>query len=487
MPTNPYYLPSLSFPGSSGYSVYGGLMTGPTYPQVTTPARTDYAVQRPDGTYVSILTGQPFSGRDPHSGQNIQGGKLVTGPPGTVQVPGSETFINPNDPSQRYKAVSVTKQPDVAAGQQDLMKSFTDAASSALKDFNQYLSTFKDASKTAFTKTAAATDIAPTVGALRTAQGGYAGSLTRNAADYAALDAANAAAERGIVSQAEATLPQYDLAAQAIGDRQLAALMRQQALYKMGSGTPRSLGGADSAILARAVADVNLPLQEQKIARQYDLLQNLSLPVQRDIANRETARIGSFNPATAAAIFSSGQGTEQMIQQLKQITAGMSWQNATQWMTSIGIPAQVQQQILSGQIGQLGQLSGLESMANYQGLQDVLGSYLSQPTAYSYGGPEYPGIPLRQPRYSTNTGALPTLGGGTAPLQVQPVTASGVPVYPTIGTGVQGPPPPGAYGMNAYGRPMYPGYAPSRIPDITQPGMDYVGTGPQYTDIAANP
>jgi len=431
MPFN--YLPSLNYPGSSGYDVNGNLMTtGPRYP---TSTRTDYAVLRPDGTYVSVLTGQPYSGTDPHSGQKIQGGKLMAPASGTVQVPGSDTFINPNDVAARYKPVSVVKQPDVAAGQQDLMKTFSDAASNALKDFNQYLSTFKDASKTAFDKTAAATDVGPTVDNLRRLQSSYAGTLGRNAQDYAALNASNAAAERGIVSDAQNILPQYDLAAQAIGDRQLAELVKQNARYKMGSGTPRSLGGADSAILARAVADVNLPLQEQKIGRQYDLLQNLALPVQRDIANRETARIAQFNPATASSIFSSGQGTEAMIQQLKQVTAGMSWQNATQWMTSLGIPAAVQQQILSGQIGQLGQLSGLESMSHYQGLQDLLGSYLSQPTGYSYGGPEYPGVPLRRPNYpGTSTGTLPTAGGGAAPIQVQPVTATGTPVYPSIGS-----------------------------------------------------
>lgn len=483
----PLDFPTLNYLGSSGFDTSGRYMGGGG-PRYVPNTRADYGVMQPDGTVVSVLTGKPWSGREPRTGQMYQGGKPVTGGPGTVQVPGTDTFINPNDPAQRYKPVSVVKQPDVAAGQQDLMKTFTDAASSALKDFNQYLSTFKDASKTAFDKTAAATDIGPTVQNLRTQQSSYAGSLGQDAADYAALNAANAAAERGVVRRAEETLPQYDLAAQAIGDRQLAALIAQQARYKMGSGTPTSLGGADSAILARAVADVNLPLQEQKIARQYDLLQNLSLPVQRDIANRETARIGQFNPAIAGAIFSSGQGTEQMIQKLKEATAGMSWQNAMQWMTSLGIPAQVQQQILSGQIGQLGQLSQLESMANYQGLQDILGVNPSQPIGYSVGGPSYPTVPLRPPRTGTT---LPTGYGGAAPITVGPANAA-TPVLAgpggTItGSPYQGAPPPGAYAVDAWGRPQYPGYGGANYSDVVQPGMDYAAGGPVYTDLAANP
>ncbi len=454
----PDYLPSLSYPGSSGYSVYGGLDTGPRYP--TASGRADYGVMHPDGTVVSILTGKPWNGREPRTGQMYQGGKQVTGGPGTVQVPGTDQFINPNDPNARYKPVSVTKQPDIAQGQTDLMKTFTDAASGALKDFNQYLASFKAGTGAAFSAGQKAADVTPTVAALGGAQQRYVGDLGATQTAYSNLLGQNAAAERGIVQQATDILPQYDLAAQAIGNRQLDALVQQNARYKMGSGTPTSLGGADAAILARAVADVNLPLQEQKIARQYGLLQNLALPVQNDITNRATQFLGQFNPAIANQIYSSAQGTAQQIQALKQIASTFGYDNALRYMQSIQIPAQIQQQVLSGQIGQLGQLSGLESLANYQGLQDVLGVYPSQPQGYSPGGPEYPNVPLRPPQYPS----VPT-GGGGAPVPVGPV---------------QGPPPPGAYGMNAFGVPQYPGYAP---PTRTYPTVDTSGAGGFVGDI----
>lgn len=422
-------------PGTYGYTAQGSPVGPPnTYPNIPAPgsARTDYGVQRPDGVIVSVLTGLPYTGTDPHTGQQISGGKIVTGGPGTVQVPGTNTFINPNNAAARYQPVSITKQPDVAAGQQDLMKTFSDNASSALKDFNSILAGFKAGTGTAFKAGETAANVTPTVNALEGAQTAYAGSLTGTQKQYADLLQQNAAAETGIVKQAQDILPQYDLAAQNVADRQLAALLRQNALYKMGSGTPTSLGGADTALLTRAVADVQLPTQLDKIQRQYSLLQNLALPVQQDITNRGTTFYGQFNPAIANAIYGSAQNTAQQVQALKQIASTFGYQNAIQYMQSIGVPVAIQQQVLSGQIGQLGQLSNLESLSNYQGLQDILGSYLSQPVGFGGGGPQYPNVPLRRPVYPpTTTGTLPAGTGGGAPVAVGPTsTGSTGPAYP---------------------------------------------------------
>ena len=421
-------------PGSYGYTAQGSPIGPPmTYPNIPAPGttRTDYGVQRPDGVIVSVLTGLPYSGTDPHTGQQISGGKIVTGGPGTVQVPGTNQFINPNNAAARYQPVSITKQPDVAAGQQDLMKTFTDNASSALKDFSSILAGFKQGTGTAFAAGQTAANVTPTVNALQGAQERYAGSLTGTEQQYADLLKQNAAAETGIVKQAQDILPQYDLAAQNVADRQLAALLQQNALYKMGSGTPRSLGGADTALLTRAVADVQLPTQLDKIQRQYSLLQNLALPVQQDITNRGTQFYGNFSPAIANAIYGSAQNTAQQVQALKQIASTFGYQNALQYMQSIGVPVAIQQQVLSGQIGQLGQLSNLESLSNYQGLQDILGSYLSQPIGFGGGGPQYPNVPLRRPYYpQTNTGTLPASSGGGAPIPIGPTATGTGPVYP---------------------------------------------------------
>lgn len=385
---------AFNYPGSSGYSASGqSLITAPTQPT----GRVDYPVWNPTGTgtLVSVLTGKPWSGPVPagyldpraNSTANPSGVQVPFAPPGTT--------INPNDPTQRYKPVSIPKNPDIASGEQNLMQSFKDAAASSLQDFSSYLKNFTSDLSGARTAGAAATNIAPTVNALQTGQAGYASGLNADQAKLDALLKGNATAEQGIVAQDFATLPQYDTAAQNVADQQMAAVEQQLSRYKMNSGTPTSVGSDEERLLASEAAKVYAPLELAKIQAQQNVLTGVALPVQQDITNRQTSALTQFDPAAQAAIWSSGRATAQDVQNLKQAVAGMSYAQAVQFMQAIGIPAQIQQSILSGQAGILGQLNTLESGSRYQGLQDVLGAFPSQPVGYNTGTP---GIPNYEPR-----------------------------------------------------------------------------------------
>jgi hypothetical protein len=400
-------LPSLNYPGSSSS---GALMTGsqlgagsPDYPVYDTSS----------GRYISKNTGRAWTGKDPNSGRTFKNGMVDTSASdaGLVQVPGSTKMINPNDPSQRYQAVDIVKSPTVAADTQTLLDTFKTQAADSLKGFDEYKKQYSAAAQSAFDAGKAATNIDPLAATLRQQQATYSSALTGAGQDYASLNAQDAAAQRAIVDQANAILPQYDAAAQAIGDRQLQAMQAQLSKYKMGSGTPTSLGSNEERILARNVADVQLPLEQARIQRQYDLLQNLALPVQRDIYGHEVSRVASFNPQMAGQQYSSGQSTELQIQNLRNQVSGMSFQNATQYMQSLGVPWTVQQQILSGQAGTLGQLGQLEDQSRYRGLQDVLGVNVSQPQYYSQSTGGYPG---GQRNYSPNYATVPTGAPGSS-------------------------------------------------------------------------
>jgi len=58
------------------------------------------------------------------------------------------------------------------------------------------------------------------------------------------------------------------------------------------------------------------------------LLSRLSLPIQRELAARETARIGQFNPYVTGQQFTSGMDVENAIQNLRMQTANMSFAQA---------------------------------------------------------------------------------------------------------------------------------------------------------------
>lgn len=464
--------PFLNYPGSSGFGPIGtGFGRVYTAPPATDAGPPDYPVfDASTGKLISRKTGKQWMGAMPPGWVNPYGSAASADSARGVQVPYAPpgTMINPNDPTQRYKPVDIVKSPDIAKGEEDLMKTFQDSASSALKDFGTYLSNFKNDLGAARTAAKAATDpatIAQDIATMRGDQAKYQTSLEGDVSQLAEINRANAAAEQGIVGQANAILPQYDAAAKAVADQQMDAVNRNFSRYKMGTGTPTSAGGDEARILAAEAARVYAPFEQAKIDRQLNLLTGLALPVQRDITNRATAAVTGFNPQAQGEIFRSGMATERDVQNLRDQVAGMSYQQALQFMQAAQIPVNIMQQILSGQIGQLGALSDIRDRSRYTGLQDVLGVYPSQPIGFSNRMPGLPNYPSRYP----NTGN--TLNPGNAPLAVGP--GGGGPLGDIPGgipyTGL-----PGSIGA----RPFVPGGGGPNASTFTgtsggQPGVSY--------------
>ena len=328
---------------------------------------------------------------DPVTGQYID---PATRQPVGVPVPYSPgKYINPNDPNQRYQAVNIVKSPEVASATQKLMDTFTKTASTALDDFNSYLSNFRNQIGTAATKSAAATDIGPFSQAMRGYQGAYSDALNQAKGDYANLNRETAGNLTGIVDEARGLIPEYDAAINRLRDYQVGQSQANiNARYSAGA-TPRSMGSGLARELMRAESAITVPLEQAKIAQRYNVLGQYALPVATDIANRETNRIANFNPMVAAQQFQSGTATEQTIQQLAMVTANMSYDNALRYLQSLSVPWDTQQRILSGQIAQLGGLNQLYAGSRYQGLQDVLGTNVTPTIGYNLNLPGYPGAP----------------------------------------------------------------------------------------------
>lgn len=397
--------PGMGLPGDR-YRTALGL----TAPSTTAPRQTGIPTwDSQQAMYVNQHDGQPFTGKLP-SGQYATGGRVTGAVP-----PGGVPAIDPNNPAQRYSPVDIVKSPDLAAGTSDLLATFKKNADASLKGFDDYLATFKDASKAAFDKTNAATNIDPLAANLRSQQQRYAGALDTSAGDIRALNVGDANAQRAIVAQANDTLPEIDKGYQDALDRDMGAVQKNISRYKLSTGTPSSMGGAETQIQNRANADLLIPFELAKSQRKLDILQNLALPVQRDITNRETSRITQFDPMVAAQEFQSGTQTEQTIQGLKQAVSGMSWDNATRYMQSLGVPVELRQKILQGNVSTLGALGQLEDQSRYRGLQDKLGANISQPQYYSPGQPSFP--PPSGGRYSNVTGSPQ---GANPPTQIGP-------------------------------------------------------------------
>jgi hypothetical protein len=331
------------------------------------------------------------------------GGGQVQSPAG-VQVPFSNEVINPNNASQRYQAVSIAKAPDIISAQGSLMDSFKKGAADSMKGFDEWLKTFQASMTSAQKQSQAANDPTQTINELNARQARYDTATQQGMTDYAALNAQTAANEQGIVQQAQDLIPMYDKASQDAIAQQLGALQRGVSRYKAGSGTPMGAGTAEMQMLTKGAADILVPMKQAQIQQRYNVLGQFAMPVALDIANREQARIGTFNPAMVQQQFQSGQATAQTVNQLKVIASQMSRTDAVAFLQAMAVPPQIQQQILTGQIQQLGALGQIEDQSYYRGLQDKLGAYPTQSVGYN----NYTGA---YPNASRYTGA----GGGGYP------------------------------------------------------------------------
>lgn len=373
-----------------------GLLLGGTTSQAAPPGQ-DYPVWGTgsnQGVLVSRKTGQPFSGVEPNSGKTYQGGREVTPPPGQRFLPGTTTPIDPNNVSQRYQAVDVAKNPGVAAATGNMLDTFKKTADASLQDFSNYKARFQDASKAAFDKGNAATDLTGYEADTRGQQGRYSGALDAAAGNAGQANAAAAAREQAALAEMRATLPMYDTASQNAANLQLDQLNNRVSRYKLAKGGGLGLGSDEMAIQAAGARAIQVPVELAKIQARQNIAQNVELPIIQQDAARSGQFYQNFMPGVAASQYNSASAVSNAIQQLRMHTAGMSYQNALQYMQSVGVPEQIQQQILGQQLGNLGSINSLESGSRYQGLQDRLGVDVSQPVGYA---PATGGLPV--PRY----------------------------------------------------------------------------------------
>lgn len=400
---------------NANYTGAGLLNGGAQAPQGS--AGADYRVYGTganQGLVVSKSTGQPYSGYDDATQKHYQNGREVTPPPGQQFIPGTTTPIDPNDPNQRYRAVDVAKNPGVSSATDALLENFKKTADASLQDFGQYKSQFQKATQDAFDKTKAAADITGYTRDVTGQQGRYSAALDTAAGNAGQANADAAAREQAALGELRSTLPMYDKAAQNAADYQLGQLNGQVSRYKLLKGGGLGLGSDELAMQAAGARAIQIPTELAKIQARQNIAQNVELPIVQQDANRSAQFYQQFMPGVAANQYNSATAVSNAVQQLKVQTAGMSYQNAMQYMQSIGVPEQIQQQILGQQLNNLGAINSLESGSRYQGLQDILGANISQPVGYN---PSIGGLPVTNyssggSRYDSNV-AGPVTSTGT--------------------------------------------------------------------------
>jgi hypothetical protein len=398
----------------------------------------------PSGGDIGISVGPPAGTQyDPSLGYYVPKGGLLTdyinAPGDTPQsrarlqrqgrynVPGLNPAggVDTNDPTQRYRSFSLPKLPGVQSQADKFQEDLAASVDSSLQHFNDLVGQFKSQASAATASGRRAADIGPTANALTGAQGRYASALGGAVDQYGRALGESAGAERGIVGQAQSLLPEYDLSlgrAENLAQANVAGAVNRYAAGKNAAAGGANLGmGTDIAdVLARRSYEASLPYEQARINKRYDILQNLSLPVERDIAGRNISYAGEFLPRVAGAEYTSSQGTALAVQNLKDAAAKQDWQTALQIMQSLSLPAQVQQQILSGAVSIEGALAALNEQATYHGVYDQFGMPITQPQYFNQGQPPFPPPTRYRVNNLTTTGTAPSLAADNSPITVNP-------------------------------------------------------------------
>ena len=360
------------------------------------PTQSDVPVFDVSTGKMKKRNGSLFSG-------NLNGYTYANGVLSGQQVPFSNKSINPNDANQRYQGVNIPKGSPVAGGSADLAQSFQSGQDQGLKDFGTYLSQAKGVAGTAIDASKAAGDVSQTTQALQGAQKRYDLNLADSNARYQQQLQQNAAAETGVVNQATQDLGLYDTAltnAEGLAQQQAENAVTRYGMGKNAGGANMGLGTDVARLALQKSYEASQPYELAKVNQRYSNLSNYALPVARDIGQQGIAYAGSYLPGISAASFSSTQGTAQAIQSLKQAAAAQDWSTVQQILQLPGGEAAVRNAIYGGDVQILSALNALYGQTNYQGLQDLMGTNVSQPVGFNNATPGFGS----GPRYNVSGG-----------------------------------------------------------------------------------
>lgn len=355
------FLPSLNFPGSSARG---------TSPR--TSQRQDYpAIQAGTGKLISGVTGLPW-----------------TGP-----MPGSDA-ANPNDPN-RYQPLEVIKSPEVAGATGVLMDSFKQGADATAKGWTDFFNEAKAAqgmNKEAFQREQQSFNIDPLANNLREVNADFTSRSRDIGSRYADIDAEYERNQRALVDEAYGRNDtEITAAKEAIARRLAAGNLGAVSRYKAGSGTPTSLGSSELRMTNRAISDAYMPFELDRVNRRMGLLTNYEMPLERELAARDAATVGN-EYQSERYLSERNADTEKQIKQLELSVAGMSRAQAESYIRSLGLPMQIQQEILARHIANLGGIAQLEEGSRYRGLRDTQDINLTPTVGYTMGTGTYPTI-----------------------------------------------------------------------------------------------
>lgn len=416
-------MPNILSPGGATGSYLSGVPDAAQARKIRYGGATeDYAVYNTaKQAYESAKSGTPWHGK-------VVGGYAVHGK--FSSTPSADMPAEAGSSPVQFTVTKTVKQPEVATATGNLLKNQQQVASQTATGFQDFLNQAREVNaqnKTQLGKDQAAFDTTKIEGQLpainsdyRNAQNDITGSIVDRNKTYADQT-------QGVLDRLTAANKTYEANAQAVADRAFAAATKRNSLYQLTSGTPTSGSGNMSNRAIRAYSDINIPLQRELADRNYSQIANIERPYQRELYGND---MGVFNRESALASDFAGrdEGTAKYLQTLKMQVAGMSRQQALSYLTGLGLPLELGQRLIAGDVANLGGIQRLDDAANFYTAQTPfdasrLPSIQSFPVSYpgrSYSPsvPSYPvaGVPAAAGPARANPLAPDYSSWNTAPM-----------------------------------------------------------------------
>jgi hypothetical protein len=235
----------------------------------------------------------------------------------------------------------------------------------------------------------------------------YEAGQNQVSADIAASNRDYAAETRATLERLSNENRAYETAAQAVAAQAVAQAQKRNNLFQLTTGTPTSNSGAMTNRAIRAYQDINVPLQRELSDRRYRQISDIERPLNRELYGNDQALLA--RQSSLESDFAGRQAdTARYLQTLKMQVAGMERAQAQDYLRNLGLPFEIAQRVISGEIANLGALQGLDQAANFYTLNTPFDSSRF---------PELQYFPLNTPQrdYLPRDPQLPNLNSNPVP------------------------------------------------------------------------
>lgn len=369
-----------------------GLIVGYTNEGASTNAGRGYTTGT--GTTRSAVGYAPVGGSASPNGLPTTVGANATAAPQPPQFTVTKTVKNPTIAS----AVDAAVANQQTTGQQ-LTKTFQDFMEEA-RQINAQAKTQLQRDQAAFDPARVERELTDTNRNYQAAQNQVSGEIAASNRDYAAET-------RATLERLSAENQAYEAASRAVADQAVAQALKRNNLFQLTTGTPTSNSGAMTNRAIRAYQDINVPLQRELSDRRYRQITDIERPLNRELYGNDQALLA--RESSLASDFAARQtDTARYLQTLRMQVAGMERAQAQDYLRNLGLPFEIAQRIISGEIANLGALQGLDERANFYTVNTPF-----DPSRI----PQLQYFPLNEPRrnYYSSDPVLPSTGPNLSP------------------------------------------------------------------------